>query len=95
MCEPLVGDIAAAALEPATDGTSMDEGVVQRIVAWESMNLPVDDTLLHLWADVDRSEAYLAGMRMAFQNEVGTNDTKDRNRRTPLDRAIAKSSSGI
>ena len=57
--------------------------------------MPEGVYLIHLWADADRSAAFHAAIRMGFQNEVGTNDSKDELGMKPLDRSIKQNASGI
>ena len=92
---PLDGDLAAAALEPAPDGTSITEEVAQRVFDWEKRNLEVDNRLVHLWAATDRSEALKAAISRQLENEVGEISLEDGVGMAPLDHALKNSSTGV
>ena len=93
--KPLAGDLSAAALEPAPDETSIINELTRRIVSWEANNLPNSVSLIHLWADANRSVALTKAMSMGLHNEMGAISLEDEQRTTPIDRALRSSSLSI
>ena len=92
----LAGDLAAAALEVAPDGTSLPAELVRRVVEWEATHFPEHSSLLHRWAAADQAGAFATVQDMpSLRAIVGQMDQLDEVGRTPLDCAIKSNSSNF